>query len=345
VFFNRIYDKIQGQLAQSAITRTLFNYAYNAKLTQLHSTGDESAPLWDRLVFSKMAALLGGRVRVIISGSAPLAPNVQDFLRICFMCKVIQGYGLTETNGVLSLTEPNDIRTGHVGGPAVTVEVKLVDVPDMNYTSSGKGRIQQGEICTRGPVVFKGYYKMPEKTAEDVDRNGWFHTGDIGEWLPNGTLKIIDRKKNIFKLAQGEYVAAEYLETVYLRSTFVAQVFVYGDSFKNYLVAVVVPDPEVLLPWAQQQNIKGDLVSLCLNDKVKLMIYNSLVKVADKVKLKGFEKVKNIHLDPEPWSIENGLLTPTMKVKRGDLKNKYAEVINGLYASPRMDAHVPSAKL
>jgi len=124
------------------------------------------------------------------------------------------------------------------------------------------------------------------------------------------------------------------------------QVFVYGDSFKNYLVAIVVPDPEVLLPWAQQQGIKGDIAALCTNDKVKLMVFNSLIKVADKAKLKGFEKVKNFHMEPEPWTTENGLLTPTLKVKRGDLKKKYDSVINNLYQSPRMDAHhKPSAKL
>jgi long-chain acyl-CoA synthetase len=319
--FNRIYDKVHTQLAGNIMSRTLFNYAYNAKLTQLHTTGEESSPLWDKLVFTKLANLIGGRVRLIISGSAPLSSNVQDFLRICFLAKVVQGYGLTESCCLGTVSDPNDPSSGHVGAPVVSVEVKLVDVPEMNYTSSGK--IQQGEVCLRGPGIFKGYYKMPEKTAEDIDRDGWFHTGDIGEWVYNGTLKIIDRKKNIFKLAQGEYVAAEYLETVYTRSPFVEKIFVFGDSLKNYLVAIVVPDPENLIPAAAQQGIKDtDIKELCRNPAIKKFVYNSLMKVAEKAKLKGFEKVKNIHLDHEQWTPENGLLTPTLKAKRPELKKK-----------------------
>jgi len=341
--FNRIYDKIHSQLASNVVSRTLFNYAYNAKLSQLHTTGEELSPLWDKLVFSKLAALIGGRVRIIISGSAPLSPNVQDFLRICFLSKVVQGYGLTETTCIVSISDPHDPTSGHVGAPAVSVEVKLVDVPEMNYTSSGK--VQQGEICVRGPGIFKGYYQMPEKTAEDIDRENWFHTGDIGEWLPNGTLKIIDRKKNIFKLAQGEYVAVEYLETVYMRCPYVAQIFAYGDSLQNYLVAIVVPDPDSLIPAAAQQGFKEGIKDLCRNPQIKKFVFNSLIKVAEKAKLKGFEKIKNIHLEPEPWTAENGLLTPTLKARRPELKKHYSKIIESLYAEPRLDGHVPKSKL
>jgi len=341
--FNRIYDKIHAQLANNVFSRTLFNYAYNAKLTQLHTMSEELSPLWDKIVFSKIAALIGGRVRIIISGSAPLAPNVQDFLRICFLSKVVQGYGLTESCCLVSMAEPSDSTSGHVGPPVVSIEVKLVDVPEMNYTSSGK--IQQGEICVRGPGIFKGYYKMPEKTAEDIDRDGWFHTGDIGEWLPNGTLKLIDRKKNIFKLAQGEYVAVEYLETVYIRCPYVSQIFVTGDSLQNYLVAIVIPDPEALIPAAAQLGIKEDFKDLCRNPQIKKLVYTSLIKVAEKAKLKGFEKIKNIYLDSEPWTPENGLLTPTLKAKRTELRKQYAKIIETLYAEPRLDGHVPKSKL
>jgi len=310
--------------------------AFNSKLSQVQTTGDDNAPMWNKLLFSKMAALLGGRVRVIITGAAPLAPNVQDFLRICFCCKIIQGYGLTETCAIGTASHVDDYTSGHVGPPSVCVEIKLVDVPEMGYTSAAKP--QRGEVCIRGATVFKGYYKMPEKTAEDLERNGWFHTGDIGEWQANGTLKIIDRKKNIFKLAQGEYVAAEYLETVYIRSKLVTQIFVYGDSFKNYLVAVIVPDPEQVTHWATSQGIKGDLATLCKDERLKRHVYTNLIKVADKAKLKGFEHVKNIHLEHDPWTVENNLLTPTMKAKRPDLTKHYRAVLDQLYAQPRMDA-------
>jgi len=341
--FNRIYDKITSTLNANFTQRTLFNMAYNSKLSQIQSTGDDTAPVWNKLLFSKMAALLGGRVRLLVSGSAPLAPNVQDFLRVCFCCKVVQGYGLTETCAVGAASNIDDFTAGHVGAPSVSCEIKLVDVPEMGYTSATKP--QRGEICIRGPIVFKGYYKMPEKTAEDLERNGWFHTGDVGEWQPNGVLKIIDRKKNIFKLAQGEYVAAEYLETVFIRSKLVAQIFVYGDSFKNYLVAVVVPDPDQLTQWAASQGIKGDLVTLCKDDRVKKHIYTSLEKVADRAKLKGFEHVKNIHVEPEAWTIDNNLLTPTMKAKRPELTKHYKPVLERLYAEPRLDAPTQHAKL
>eukprot|EP01126_Amoeba_proteus_P020316 TRINITY_DN206_c0_g1_i2.p1 TRINITY_DN206_c0_g1~~TRINITY_DN206_c0_g1_i2.p1 ORF type:complete len:422 (-),score=90.10 TRINITY_DN206_c0_g1_i2:36-1301(-) len=268
--FNTFYDKINVQVnSGSFVKKTLFNYAYSSKLASIRSTGDTTS-VWNSIVFGKLADLLGGRVRLIISGSAPLSPAVQEFLRICFNCPVIQGYGMTETTAIISATKPEDIQGGHVGGPGVCTEVKLVDVSEMGYTSSGD--IQRGEICVRGPNIFKGYYKMPEKTAEEIDRDGWFHTGDIGQWLPNGSLRIIDRKKNIFKLAQGEYVAAEYLETVYLRSPFVASIFVYGDSFKNYLVAIIVPDMDVLLPAATNLGITGKPEEICRNPQIKACV-------------------------------------------------------------------------
>jgi len=145
-------------------------------------------------------------------------------------------------------------------------------------------------------------------------------------------------KKNIFKLAQGEYVASEYLETVYTRSKLVTQIFVYGDSFKNYLVAVAVPDPEQIAAWAQSQSIKADFVTLCKDERLKRHIYASLVKVAERTKLKGFEYIKNIYLEPEPWTVENNLLTPTLKAKRPELAKHYKTILEQLYSQPRMDS-------
>jgi len=211
----------------------------------------------------------------------------------------------------------------------VSNEIKLVDVPEMNYSSSNKP--QQGEICVRGYTIFKGYYKMPDKTEEVIDKDGWFHTGDIGQWNENGTLSIIDRKKNIFKLAQGEYVAVEFLENIYLRSKFISQIFVYGNSFQNHLIAIAVPDEEVLLPFARLNNIPGDMVVLCNNPIIKRVIFADLQAIGSQGKLKGFERIKNVFLVPTPWTTETGELTPTMKMKRNVMQQKYEKELDNLY--------------
>ncbi|KIY93248.1 hypothetical protein MNEG_14715 [Monoraphidium neglectum] len=239
----------------SPIARALFEKAYASKKAALEAgdlSGGRWAPLWDRLVFSKIRAKLGGQVKYLTSGASPISAEVMQFLRICFCCAVLEGYGMTETSCTISITRQDDPTIGHVGAPLPCCEVKLADIPEMNYTRSDKP-YPRGEVCVRGPTIFKGYYKDDAQTRDVVDAQGWLHTGDVGMWLPGGRLKIIDRKKNIFKLAQGEYVAPEKIENVYARSPFVLQSFVYGDSLRAQLVAVVVPDPEHLLPWARDR--------------------------------------------------------------------------------------------
>eukprot|EP01130_Rhizamoeba_saxonica_P013861 TRINITY_DN5966_c0_g1_i1.p1 TRINITY_DN5966_c0_g1~~TRINITY_DN5966_c0_g1_i1.p1 ORF type:complete len:604 (-),score=135.99 TRINITY_DN5966_c0_g1_i1:40-1851(-) len=334
--WNRIYDKIQNTIASGGfVKRYMFTKAFSSKQRGIIENGTDESPLWDKLVFSKMAELLGGRCRLIISGAAPLSPQVQEFLRICFCCPVIQGYGLTETSSCGTLAENDDFSFGQVGPPIVACEIKLVDVPDMGYVSSTNP--QRGEVCIRGACVFKGYYKMPEKTAEAIDQDNWFHTGDIGQWNPTGTLSIIDRKKNIFKLAQGEYVAAEYLENVFLQSRYVGQIFVYGNSFQSYLVAIIIPDEDVLAMFAQSNNLNGTYEDLCRDESIKRAIFNDLTLVAEENKLKGFEKIKNIYLDHEMWTPENELLTPTMKMKRSVIFKAYEPIIEQLYQEDRLD--------
>jgi len=200
----------------------------------------------------------------------------------------------------------------------------------MGYTSEDKP-FPRGEICIRGGSVSSGYFKNKEKTDEVFDSEGWFHTGDIGRINEDGTLSIIDRAKNIFKLSQGEYVAPEYLETVYTRSTFVAQCFIYGDSLQPFLIAIVIPDEEVLKTWAKKNSVEGDLKDLIKNPQVKKVILEDMIHVAKEAKLNGFEVIKNIHLDTELWSSDNGILTPTLKLKIPECKNKYSTVINTLY--------------
>jgi len=162
--------------------------------------------LWDKLVFGKIKSIFGGRVRLMITGSAPLAGDVLKFLRIVFACPIVEGYGQTETCGGSFLTMPDDSGYGYVGGPVPTLETKLVDVPDMNYLSTDTDeegrRAPRGELCMRGPTVFRGYYKAPDLTAEAIDNEGWLHSGDIAvRHAHNGAFKLIDRKKNFFKLA------------------------------------------------------------------------------------------------------------------------------------------------
>ncbi|KAF0715243.1 hypothetical protein As57867_003481, partial [Aphanomyces stellatus] len=331
--FNRIYDKVmQGVNAAGGAKKLLFDYAYSSKQQGL-ADGVLTHSVWDALVFSKIQALLGGRVQVIVSGSAPLAPNVKEFLKIAFACRVEEGYGLTETCAGATLSTPENPTGAHVGMPLENIQIRLVDVPEMNYTSADQPR-PRGEVCIRGPNVFKGYFKDPKKTAECLTEDGWFSTGDIGAWNADGTLSIIDRKKNIFKLAQGEYVAVEKVEGVYMRSPFVAQVFVYGDSYKSCVVAVVVPDPEVVQSWASGKGIAGgnDLAKMAALSQLKTAILKSMAEMAKDAKLNGFECVKDIYVHSELFSVENDLLTPTFKLKRPQLKACFQPRIDDLYA-------------
>nr|KAF6445769.1 hypothetical protein HJG63_000233 [Rousettus aegyptiacus] len=244
------------------------------------------------------------------------------------LCQVYEGYGQTECTAGCTFTTPGDWTSGHVGAPLPCNHIKLVDVEELNYWT----RKGEGEICVRGPNVFKGYLKDPDKTKEALDSDGWLHTGDIGQWLPAGTLKIIDRKKHIFKLAQGEYVAPEKIENIYVRSEPVAQTYVHGDSLKAYLVGIVVPDPEVMPSWAQKRGIEGTYAELCTNKELKKAILEDMVKLGKESGLHSFEQVKAIHIHSDMFSVQNGLLTPTLKAKRPELREYFKKQIEELYS-------------
>jgi long-chain acyl-CoA synthetase len=339
--FQRIYDKVmQGVNESSWARKKLFYYAFNTKVEAMKK--GEETPRLDALVFSKVAARFGGRVRMVVSGSAPLPPVVHQFLQVCLGCPVLQGYGLSETTATATVGHPADRNTGHVGFPTPCNELKLISVPEMEYTVDdvdAEGRpAPRGEVCIRGPNVFAGYYKNPQATESVFTKDGFFMTGDIGRWNADGTLSIIDRKKNIFKLSQGEYVAAEKLEGVFIRSPYIAQVFVYGDSLKSYLVAIVVPDMETLVPWAKQHLKKfseKDLnaKTLCASPQVNHLIMSEMQNLAHEAKLRGFEVVKAVYLENEEFSVDNGLITPTFKLKRPALTKKYQQVIHQLYSA------------
>jgi long-chain acyl-CoA synthetase len=202
----------------------------------------------------------------------------------------------------------------------------------MKYTASDKPA-PRGEVCLRGPNIFKGYFKRPEVTAEVFDEHGWFHTGDVGRINPSGTLSIIDRKKNIFKLAQGEYVAPEKIENVYTRAPLVAQCFVYGDSLKSAVVAIVVLDPEVAASWATSSGgmPSTHLRALLTRPELRDAVRTQLSAAAREAGLKGFEQARAFELESEPFSVENNCLTPTFKLKRPQLREKYQSAIGSMY--------------
>ncbi|XP_076615874.1 long-chain-fatty-acid--CoA ligase 5 isoform X2 [Chaetodon auriga] len=325
---NRIYDRVQSG-ANTPFKKWLLNFAVARKCAELNEGIIRKNSIWDKLLFHRVQESLGGRVRLMVTGAAPISPSVLSFLRAALGCQIFEGYGQTECTAGCTLTTPGDATVGHVGPPLPCNIVKLVDVEEMNYfTSNG-----EGEVCIKGNNVFKGYLKDPEKTAEALDKDGWLHTGDIGKWLPSGVLKIIDRKKNIFKLAQGEYIAPEKIENVYVRSGPVAQVFVHGDSLQSCLIAIVVPDPDVLPGFAKDLGFQGSIEELCKNTEIKKAILSDMTKLGKEAGLKSFEQVKDLYLHPELFTVENGLLTPTLKAKRAEIKTLFQTQIDRLYAN------------
>uniref|UniRef100_A0A3Q1AZ89 Long-chain-fatty-acid--CoA ligase n=1 Tax=Amphiprion ocellaris TaxID=80972 RepID=A0A3Q1AZ89_AMPOC len=324
---NRMFDKVFGQ-ANTPLKRWLLDFAFRRKEAELKSGVVRKDSMWDKLIFKKVQASLGGRVRLMITGAAPVSPTILTFLRAALGCQFYEGYGQTECTAGCSMSMPGDWTAGHVGPPLPCNAIKLVDVAEMNYLAANG----EGEVCVKGPNVFQGYLKDPEKTAEAIDKDGWLHTGDIGKWLPNGTLKIVDRKKHIFKLAQGEYIAPEKIETVYNRSDPVAQIFVHGDSLQACLVGIVVPDPDFLPIWAKKKGIEGSYSELCNNKDVKKAILEDILNLGKQAGLKSFEQVRDIVLHPEMFSVQNGLLTPTLKAKRAELRSHFREQIDELYA-------------
>ncbi|KAA8520946.1 hypothetical protein F0562_011619 [Nyssa sinensis] len=315
------------------LKHTLFNVAYSYKLHNMRKGHKhaEAAPLFDKIVFSKVKQALGGNARLILSGAAPLATHVEAFLRVVACSHVLQGYGLTETCAGTFVSLPNELdMLGTVGPPVPNVDVCLESVPEMGYDALSN--TPRGEICVRGETLFSGYYKREDLTKE-VLIDGWFHTGDIGEWQPNGSMKIVDRKKNIFKLSQGEYVAVENLENVYGLVPDIDSIWIYGNSFESFLVAVVNPNKQALECWAEENGLPRDFNSLCENPKVKEYILGELTRIAKEKKLKGFEFIKVVHLDPVPFDMDRDLLTPTFKKKRPQLLKYYQNVIDSVYKS------------
>lgn len=324
---NRLYDKVMTEVGASKLKSALFNFALNSKMKGVEAGYVTKSSMWDYIIFKKIQNMLGGNIRVIAVGAAPIKPQILQFFRAALGASVFEGYGQTECCGACTVTHYSDHSTGHVGGVLNTCQIKLVSVEEMGYLASEN----RGEICIKGVNVFKGYYKNEEKTKETVDEEGWLHTGDIGEWTEDWALRIIDRKKNIFKLSQGEYIAPEKIELLYDRSPLVGQCMIYGHSLKSTLVAIVVPDELATASWAESKGIKGSYEELCARDDLKDEIMKQVNDKGRAGGLKSFEFAKKIHLTHELFSVENDQTTPTFKLKRHNIAKYYKEQIDTIY--------------
>lgn len=331
---NKLYAKINSNVSEAGGAKEkLFRSAIESKITNLHANCSYHSAMYDAVVFKKIRAILGGQVRLMITGSAPIAKEVMDFLKVAFSCPIIEGYGQTEVCGAATCTSVHDPFAGKVGGPITAVKIRLRDVPEMSYTSKDIPH-PRGEVQFFGPSNFKGYFRNPEKTAEAFDEDGWVCSGDVGELLEDGSIKIIDRAKNIFKLSQGEYIAPEKLENIYIQSKLVAQMFVYGHSLENWLVAVAVIDPETLEPWCASKDLNFDEVKANINGypDLKADVFAQMAELHTANKLNSLEKVKKLHFTMEPFTVENEILTSTMKLKRHQARIVYQEQLDAMYA-------------
>ena len=303
----------------TGIKAVLAHRALTTKESNYESGGYYTHKMWDKLVFSKMQTALGGNVKYMLTGSAPISSDVRKFMKICFACPFAEGYGQTEGLGGQFVTHPDDPTMGYVGGPLPHVEFKLKDVPEMNYFATDVNEdgepAPRGEILSRSACIIPGYYKNKAKTNETIDEEGWLHSGDIGMIMPNGALKIIDRVKNIFKLSIGEYIAPDKLQEVFKTVRGVSDIFVYGDSLKSVLVGIVFSEEPELMKIAQELEIEGTYDELCANEDINKYFIAELLKKQKESGLKGFERIKKINISPKSFE-ELNLLTTTFKIKR-----------------------------
>ncbi|CAK9167191.1 unnamed protein product [Ilex paraguariensis] len=337
---DRVRDGVLKKVEETGgFPKTLFNTVYKRRLAAIEGSwlgawGLEKL-LWDVMVFKKIRSFLGGEIRFMLCGGAPLSGDTQRFINICMGAPIGQGYGLTETFAGAAFTEWDDISVGRVGPPLPCCYIKLVSWEEGGYLTSDQP-MARGEVVIGGCSITAGYFNNDAKTKEDfkVDEMGmrWFYTGDIGRFHPDGCLEIIDRKKDIVKLQHGEYISLGKVEAALISSNYVDNVMVYVDPFHNYCVALVVPSHQVIEKWAQEAGIVyKDFAELCNKDEAVSEIQQSLSKVAKAARLDKFEIPAKIKLIPDPWTPESGLVTAALKLKREQLKAKFKDELQKLY--------------
>jgi len=323
----RLYEKMYARVnekvaADPPLRQKIFRWAIGVGRQVFAHTVARTEPgsllklkfaLANKLVFSKIKERTGGRLQLFISGGAPLAREIAEFFGAAGML-VCEGYGLSETSPVITCNRPGHVKPGTVGLPLEHVEVKIA---------------QDGEILTRGPHVMKGYFKKPEATAEAIEKDGWFHTGDIGFVDPDGFLVITDRKKDIIVTSGGKNIAPQPIENRLKTNKFFTEVVMIGNK-RNFAAALVVPNFEALEAWAKQRGIAAAGREELVRRPEVVGHYTGLVEqmTAD---LAQFEKIKKIALLAKEFTQDSGELTPTLKVKRRVVEERYKPMIDAMY--------------
>lgn len=289
--------------AGSPLLRNLFWGALTLK-EKLMGLGLPGSGLLDAIVFKKIKDATGGRMKLCLNGGGPVAKDTQKFISMA-ICPMIIGYGLTETTAMGTLQNPNEWTAESIGAMPASIEAKLVDFADAGYFATNKPN-PQGEIWLRGPSVLSEYYENPAETAAAVTADGWFKTGDIGEWDQNGHLKIIDRKKNLVKTLNGEYIALEKLESIYRSAAVVANICVYADQDRSKPIAIIVPAEPALKKLASSSGVKGDnLEELVHNKKLQAAVLKELQNAGRAGGLSGIEIIEGVVMSDEEWTPQN----------------------------------------
>jgi len=333
-----ILDRIYKNIIESVNKRgtnfqKFFEFCYRYKLYWTKSGC--STPIADKIVFNKIKSLLGGRMRFLITGGAPLSPETHDFIRVCLGVDLVQGYSLTETCCTGSCMQSDDLSTGQAGTPMAGMELKLVNWDEGNYKVTDRPN-PRGEILISGTSVAKGYFKNEEKTEEAFFmENGkrWFKTGDIGEFSKDGALKVIDRKKDLVKLQLGEYVSLGKVESQLKTHPLVENVCVYGDSWQSYVVALMVPVKSVLEKMAEELGkMEPDYDKLCKDPEIVSAVLKLFQTHGKKSNLEKFEIPTKLTLLPESWTPESGLVTAAFKIKRKTIQDEFQSCIDYMYS-------------